>query len=589
MSEIKLNLARKWRSRNFDQIVGQELSVRMLKNSLYRGQYFPVYLFSGQRGCGKTTTARVFATAINCAKVTDFQDDPRTTSIPCLVCESCTAMLSGNHPDFIEIDAASHTGVDNVRNIIEASSLMPLMGGKKIYLIDEAHMLSKAAFNAFLKILEEPPKSVLFILATTDQEKIIETVRSRCFQLFFKPIDSNDLLDHLHKVCLHEDIRADQPGLELIVKESGGSARDALNLIEQIRFSSSAITKLSVLKVLGHIDDERLIALLETVLTKSAGDVLQLLSDIKFETYSAEYVWRRLIELTRALVWMKHGVPREQVREQHEALQQLARICSLKRINQFLRDMYASESMFLRTTAQHLLLEMLFIRLAHANSYEPEGGAAPASAQAAVTLTEDESELEDEESEEDSEDEEEEEDEDEQEQDGKGFVINWKHFAQEIEALNEPLLTSVFKQGEPMAFDKTTGVLTVEFARDLVFFSDLLAENKAQWQPLLDAAYRCVVTFSPQFVREALRARVEKKQPMPSMQPSAPTSSSTSFQPAQKPMYENYQKRRPTAAAVQTPREPMVDVSDAAQWPKSQLLLKHFPGTITEIREQAHD
>jgi DNA polymerase-3 subunit gamma/tau len=584
MSEIKLNLARKWRSRNFDQIVGQELSVRMLKNSLYRGQYFPVYLFSGQRGCGKTTTARVFATAINCAKVTDFQNDPRITSIPCLVCDSCTAMLAGNHPDFIEIDAASHTGVDNVRNIIEASSLMPLMGGKKIYLIDEAHMLSKAAFNAFLKILEEPPMSVLFILATTDQEKIIETVRSRCFQLFFKPIDSNDLLEHLHKVCLHEDIRADQPGLELIVKESGGSARDALNLVEQIRFSSSAITKLSVLKVLGHIDDERLIALLETVLTKSAGDVLQLLSAIKFETYSADYVWRRLIELTRALVWMKYGVPREQVREQHEALQQLARVCSLKRINQLLRDMYASESMFLRTTAQHLLLEMLFLRLAHTNSNDSEGGAAPASAQAAVTFIEQESELEDEEDDEDSEDDEEEEDEDEQEQDGKGFVVNWKHFAQEIETLNEPLLTSVFKQGEPTTFDKVTGVLTVEFARDLNFFNDMLAENKAQWQPLLDAAYRCVVSFNPQFVRESLRARVEKKQPMP-----VHTTPQPSSQSAQKPMYENYQKRRPTAAAVQTPREPMVDVSDAAQWPKSQLLLKYFPGTITEIREQAHD
>jgi len=150
---VNLNLARKWRSRNFDQIVGQDLAIRMLRNSLYLSQFFPVYLFAGQRGCGKTSTARVFASAINCANLSKFQKNPKKCHVPCLECESCCAMLSGNHPDFIEIDAASHTGVDNVRQIIESSSYMPLMGKKKIYLIDEAHMLSKAAFNAFLKIL----------------------------------------------------------------------------------------------------------------------------------------------------------------------------------------------------------------------------------------------------------------------------------------------------------------------------------------------------------------------------------------------------------------------------------------------------
>ncbi|HZW61234.1 MAG TPA: AAA family ATPase, partial [Candidatus Babeliales bacterium] len=154
-----LNLARKWRSRNFDQIVGQELSVKMLKNSLYLGQFFPVYLFSGQRGCGKTSTARVFAAAVNCKQLPSFQQNPKNFSIPCLTCESCTAMMQGQHPDFFEIDAASHTGVDTIRQIIDASQLLPLMGAKKIYLIDEAHMLSKASFNALLKILEEPPRS----------------------------------------------------------------------------------------------------------------------------------------------------------------------------------------------------------------------------------------------------------------------------------------------------------------------------------------------------------------------------------------------------------------------------------------------
>ena len=160
-STTQLNLARKWRSRDFDHIIGQDLSVRILKNSLYLDHFFPVYLFAGQRGCGKTTTARVFASAINCEQFEQFRKQPKKHIVPCLACASCIAMLEGKHPDFIEMDAASHTGVDNIRSIIDASSLLPLMGRKKIYLIDEAHMLSKAAFNAFLKILEEPPASVL--------------------------------------------------------------------------------------------------------------------------------------------------------------------------------------------------------------------------------------------------------------------------------------------------------------------------------------------------------------------------------------------------------------------------------------------
>src|SRR5579863_6898764 len=191
MEAVSLNLSRKWRSQNFDQIIGQDLSVRILKNSLYLGHYFPVYLFAGQRGCGKTSTARVFAAAINCRELSAFQKDPKK-SVPCLVCDSCIAMQEGKHPDFIEIDAASYTGVDHMRNIIESSSLLPIMGTKRVYLIDEAHMLSKAAFNAALKILEEPPATALFILATTNPHKIIDTVRSRCFQLFFTAIERSE-------------------------------------------------------------------------------------------------------------------------------------------------------------------------------------------------------------------------------------------------------------------------------------------------------------------------------------------------------------------------------------------------------------
>ncbi|MFH1644148.1 MAG: DNA polymerase III subunit gamma/tau [bacterium] len=191
-----LNLARKWRPKTFNEIVGQNIPIKTLLNGLYLKKFFPVYLFAGQRGCGKTSSARIFAAAINCQNLKKFQEDPKE-KIPCLECESCQPMLKNNHPDFIEIDAASHTGVDNVRQILENSSYMPLAGNKKIYLIDEAHMLSKAAFNAFLKVLEEPPSTVLFILATTEIHKIPETVLSRCFQVIFRPINSDDLKKHL--------------------------------------------------------------------------------------------------------------------------------------------------------------------------------------------------------------------------------------------------------------------------------------------------------------------------------------------------------------------------------------------------------
>ena len=171
------------------KLVGQPLVVRLVKNSLYRNLIFPVYLLIRYSWLWKTSVARIFAAALNCDALEQFQKNPQNQQLPCLACASCQAMQAMNHPDFIEIDAASHTGVDNVRAIIDAASFVPVLGKKKIYLIDEAHMLSKAAFNAFLKILEEPPISVVFMLATTDPHKILETVTSRCFQLFFEPIE----------------------------------------------------------------------------------------------------------------------------------------------------------------------------------------------------------------------------------------------------------------------------------------------------------------------------------------------------------------------------------------------------------------
>ena len=305
---MQLNLARAWRSKHFDELVGQPLVIRLVKNSLYRNLIFPVYLLSGMRGCGKTSVARLFAAALNCQALETFQKDPQNQQLPCLVCTSCLAMQKMNHPDFIEIDAASHTGVDNVRSIIDTASFVPVMGRKKIYLIDEAHMLSKAAFNAFLKILEEPPLSVVFMLATTDPHKILGTVTSRCFQLFFDPIDISSVAKHLAAICAQENIAFEEAALALIAQETEGSMRDALNMVERIRIAYPSITVTAVTELLGTIDNERLIQLLQAVVQNSPAQVITLLKNYELHTYNPLTFWKSFVELIRHAVWIKTGV-----------------------------------------------------------------------------------------------------------------------------------------------------------------------------------------------------------------------------------------------------------------------------------------
>ncbi|MEX2437675.1 MAG: DNA polymerase III subunit gamma/tau, partial [Candidatus Babeliales bacterium] len=359
MNQSHQNLARSWRPKQFQEVVGQPLPVRMLQNSLYTNHFFPVYLFAGQRGCGKTTTARIFSAALNCAKLADFQKNPKQ-QVPCDVCPSCQMMQQGKHPDFIEIDAASHTGVDNVRAIVDAASFMPLVGGKRVYLIDEAHMLSKAAFNAFLKILEEPPASVLFILATTDPHKIIDTVRSRCFQLFFDAVAMDAIVAHLKNVCTQEEISHDDAGLMAIVANSEGSVRDALNVLEQVRFSAPSVTKKAVLAILGHVDEEHINNLFCALLKADAHQLQKILGEINFSLIAPEPLWYSICLLARSAMWQALGVQDVKISEAVERL--LAEVTS-SRIKLVFEMVCSYEMPLKKTTKKHLLLEMLFLRL----------------------------------------------------------------------------------------------------------------------------------------------------------------------------------------------------------------------------------
>jgi DNA polymerase III subunit gamma/tau len=253
-------LARKWRPRNFSQLVGQEHVVRALSNALSQGRLHHAYLFTGTRGVGKTTLARILAKCLNCTAT----DQP--SAEPCGVCPACTEIDGGRFIDLIEIDAASNTGIDNMRDVIENAQYAPTAGRYKVYIIDEVHMLSKNAFNAMLKTLEEPPGHVIFILATTDPQKVPVTVLSRCLQFNLKQMPPGHISGHLKNVLEAENITFELSALSLLARAAAGSMRDALSLTDQaIAYCSGEVKEAETRAMLGVIDQAYLLPMLEAL------------------------------------------------------------------------------------------------------------------------------------------------------------------------------------------------------------------------------------------------------------------------------------------------------------------------------------
>ncbi len=251
-------LARKWRPKDFTGLVGQEHVVRALINSMEQNRLHHAYLFTGTRGVGKTTVARILAKALNCKL--------GITAQPCGRCEACLSIDQGSFADLIELDAASNTQVDAMRELLDSAQYAPVAARYKIYLIDEVHMLSRSAFNAMLKTLEEPPEHVKFILATTDPQKIPVTVLSRCLQFNLKQIPSSLIVTRLSEILSAEDIVADPAALKLLAKAARGSLRDALSLLDQaIAFSNAVIDEKNIRAMLGTLDQGYLFALLEAL------------------------------------------------------------------------------------------------------------------------------------------------------------------------------------------------------------------------------------------------------------------------------------------------------------------------------------
>lgn len=260
-------LYRKYRPTNFDEVVGQTHIIQTLKNAIVQNRIAHAYLFCGPRGTGKTSIAKIFAKTLNC---TNNQD------APCGVCENCKMAANGSHPDIIEIDAASNNGVDEVRNLIDKVKYAPMQGKYKIYIIDEVHMMTSGAFNALLKTIEEPPAHVIFIFATTEPNKVLPTIISRCQRFDFNKVSMHDIKYRLSVVCKNEGIEIDENGLTLIAQLADGGMRDALSILDQcVAYCSSHIDVNDIRKIYGVVTSEDIGKLFYSVYKKDVDSFVK--------------------------------------------------------------------------------------------------------------------------------------------------------------------------------------------------------------------------------------------------------------------------------------------------------------------------
>lgn len=370
--------ARKYRPMTFDSVVGQEALTTTLKNAVKSGKLAHAYLFCGPRGVGKTTCARIFAKAINCS-------NPTADGEACGECESCQAFNNGRSYNIFELDAASNNGVDQMKTLMEQTRIPPQIGKYKVFIIDEVHMLSAAAFNSFLKTLEEPPSYVIFILATTEKHKILPTIISRCQIFDFDRMTVPNIIAHLKQVAEKEGITYEEEALGIIAEKADGGMRDALSIFDQVAsYSQGNITLEKVIEDLNVLESDNHFRIIDLALENKVGDIMLLLNDIINKGFDPGHLINGLAAHVRNVMMAKDAatLPLLEVsQQQKEKFQQQAQKCPTKFLYAALRLLNNCEINYRQSSSKRLLTELTLIEVAQLTQEDedvPGSGRRPA-------------------------------------------------------------------------------------------------------------------------------------------------------------------------------------------------------------------
>ncbi|WP_455076177.1 DNA polymerase III subunit gamma/tau [Prevotella koreensis] len=364
--------ARKYRPMSFDTVVGQQALVTTLKNAVKTGKLAHAYLFCGPRGVGKTTCARIFAKAINCGH-------PTLEGEACGECESCKSFIEQRSYNIFELDAASNNSVENIKALMEQTRIPPQVGKYKVFIIDEVHMLSTAAFNAFLKTLEEPPAHVIFILATTEKHKILPTIISRCQIYDFERMAVNSTIDHLKMVAEKEGIKYEEEALSVIAEKADGGMRDALSIFDQAAsFCQGNITYEKVIEDLNVLDSDNYFRITDLALENKAADIMVLLNDVLAKGFDAGNLITGLAKHVRNVLMAKDPQTvglLETSQRQAERYKEQAGRCPIKFLYNALKIMNRCDVNYKQSTNKRLLVELTLIEMAQITQDEEVPGA----------------------------------------------------------------------------------------------------------------------------------------------------------------------------------------------------------------------
>ena len=353
MSEHYEVLARKYRPHNFKELVGQTHTVRTLVNALDNNNLHHGFLFTGTRGVGKTTIARIFAKSVNC--------ENGVSSKPCGKCETCIEIDKGQSVDLIELDAASHTGVDNMREILENAQYTPTKNLYKIYLIDEVHMLSKSSFNALLKTLEEPPKHIKFLLATTDPKKLPITILSRCLQFNLNKLSHDEIFNHLKFIMDAENLKFEDEALSKIADFGNGSMRDALSLLDQsISYGNGSVKEDDLKAMLGLVSHNEIVQLATLVINRNAQEVLLFIKEL---AYKGENLTNTLNDLTSLFHKIATTQMIDDVKQVSPEINELAKIISAQDLQLYYQIAINGQKDMRHSPSEQIGLEMTLLRM----------------------------------------------------------------------------------------------------------------------------------------------------------------------------------------------------------------------------------